>query len=166
MPGVNARRRWMALAVALGAVAPFPQAAHAQSPDQSETIPVAFGADEVRLDARSRALDVSGHVHVDEPPFYLTSDALRLRRVPIGAQLEGKEGWRSVLLPGNAAGGALLGATVAPPSDVILRDTVLEVSRRPCGLGAGLLLRLRPVRLLALRRTSWRERMDCSSAAA
>jgi hypothetical protein len=127
MPGVNARRLWMAFAVALGAVAPFSQAARAQSPDQSETIPVAFGADEVRLDARTRALDVSGHVHVDEPPFYLTSDALRLRRVPIGAQLEGTGRLAFCPCLGTPLAVRFSGATVAPPSDVILRDTVLEV---------------------------------------
>ena len=52
-------------------------------------MPVAFGADEVRFDAHAQALEIVGHVHVDEPPFHLTGSALVLRRVPIGAELEG-----------------------------------------------------------------------------
>jgi hypothetical protein len=127
MPRVNARCLSIAFAVAIGAVAAFSRAAFAQSPGPPETNPVAFGADEVRLDAHSQALDVSGHVHVDEPPFYLTSDALRLRRVPIGAQLEGQGRLAFCPCLGTPLAVRFSGATVAPPHDVILRDTVLEV---------------------------------------
>jgi hypothetical protein len=103
-----------------------PRVARAQ-PQGLENMPVDFGADEVRFDMRERALLVTGHVHVDEPPFHLTSDHLQLRRVPIGVELEG---------PGELAFCPCLGtplavrfrdATVAPPHDLVLRDPVLVV---------------------------------------
>jgi hypothetical protein len=101
--------------------------ARAQGTVTGTGLPVSFQADEVRLDARNQGLEVSGNVRVEEPPFFLTSDALRLRRVPIGVELEGA---------GKAAFCPCLGAplavrfrdaTVAPPHDLILRQPVLEV---------------------------------------
>src|SRR5882672_10622766 len=124
MPRVDARWLSIALAAALGALS---RGALAQSAGQADALPVAFGADEVRLNTRSQALDVSGHVHVDQPPFYLTSDALRLWRVPIGAQLEGDGRLAFCPCLGTPLAVRFSGATVAPPHDVILRDTVLEV---------------------------------------
>jgi hypothetical protein len=88
---------------------------------------VAFGADEVRFDARAQALEIVGHVHVDEPPFHLTSDALRLKRVPIGVELTG--GGEVAFCPclGTPLAVRFEEATVAPPHDLVLRDPVLEV---------------------------------------
>jgi hypothetical protein len=90
-------------------------------------MPVEFGADDVRLDARSRVLEVAGHVHVDEPPFYLTSDALTLQRVPYGVVLDGDG--RVTFCPclGAPIAVRFRGATVAPPHDLVLRSPVLEV---------------------------------------
>jgi hypothetical protein len=88
---------------------------------------VAFGADEVRFDARAQALDITGHVHVDEPPFHLASDALALRRVPIGAELAGQGTLAFCPCLGTPLAVRFTGATVAPPHDVILRNPVLEV---------------------------------------
>jgi hypothetical protein len=90
-------------------------------------MPVAFGADEVRFDARSRTLEIAGHVHVDEPPFFLASDGLKLRRVSIGVVLdgEGEVGFCPCL--GTPLAVRFRGATVAPPHDLVLRDPVLEV---------------------------------------
>jgi hypothetical protein len=96
-------------------------------PFGSTTLPVAFGADEIRLDAQSQALDASGHVRVDEPPFHLSSDALRLRRVRIGAELEGQGTLAFCPCLGSPLGVRFSGATVAPPHDLILRNPVLEV---------------------------------------
>jgi hypothetical protein len=88
---------------------------------------VSFEADTVRLDGPSQSLDVSGHVRVDQPPFHLTSPALRLWRLPTGVRLEG---------PGRLSFCPCLGAplavrfseaTVAPPHDLILKDPVLEL---------------------------------------
>ncbi len=90
-------------------------------------IPVAFGADEVSFDVRDRALVVTGHVHVDEPPFHLTSDRLQLRRVPIGVVLDGQGRLAFCPCLGEPLAVRFDGATVAPPHDVILRDPVLEV---------------------------------------
>jgi len=81
----------------------------------------------VSFDVRDRALVVTGHVHVDEPPFHLTSDRLQLRRVPIGVTLEGQGKLAFCPCLGEPLAVRFDGATVAPPHDVILRDPVLEV---------------------------------------
>jgi hypothetical protein len=102
----------------------------AEAPDALEglqNIPVAFGADEVRFDVRARALEVTGHVHVDEPPFHLTSDALTLKRVPIGVELDGRGEVAFCPCLGTPLAVRFDGATVAPPHDLVLRDPVLEV---------------------------------------
>ena len=114
-------------------------AAFADTPP--DEMPVAFGADQLRLDARARALDASGHVHVDQPPFHFMSDELRLRRVPIGVELDGRGAL--VFCPCWGAPLALRfrGATVAPPHDVVLRDPVLEVFGLPIAWAPALWLR-------------------------
>ncbi|MBV9948107.1 MAG: hypothetical protein JOZ69_14730 [Myxococcales bacterium] len=100
-------------------------AAEPQPP--SEPLPVVFGADEVRFDPKMKALEATGHVHVDEPPFHLVSDELTLRRVPIGAELEGKGKVTFCPCLGAPLAVRFTGATVAPPHDLILRQPVLEV---------------------------------------
>jgi hypothetical protein len=90
-------------------------------------MPVAFGADELRLDTGTQAIEAVGHVRVDEPPFHLTSDGLTLRRVPIGVQLEGAGKLAFCPCLGAPLAIRFTGATVAPPHDVILRNPVLEV---------------------------------------
>ena len=92
-----------------------------------QDLPVVFGADQLRFDPHDQALDASGHVHVDEPPFHLSSDELRLRRVPIGVELDGQG--RVTFCPclGTPLSVRFRGATVAPPHDLVLRDPVLEV---------------------------------------
>jgi hypothetical protein len=92
-----------------------------------EGLPVSFSADEVRLDTRRQGLEVSGNVRVDEPPFHLTSDALRLRRVPIGVELEGDGKVAFCPCLGTPLAVRFQGATVAPPHDLIVRQPVLEV---------------------------------------
>ena len=92
-----------------------------------ENMPVDFGADEVRFDVRERALQITGHVHVDEPPFHLTSEALRLRRVPIGVELDGQGQVAFCPCLGTPLAVRFRDATVAPPHDLVLRDPVLEV---------------------------------------
>jgi hypothetical protein len=99
----------------------------ADPPADGAGLPVAFGADQVRLDPKAQALDVAGHVHVDEPPFHLTSDELRLRRVPIGVALEGDGKVAFCPCFGSPLAVRFQGATVAPPHDLVLRDPVLEV---------------------------------------
>lgn len=107
-----------------------PETARAQ-PQGLENLPVDFGADEVRFDVRERALLVTGHVHVDEPPFHLTSDHLQLRRVPIGVELEG--GGELAFCPclGTPLAVRFRDATVAPPHDLVLHDPVLVVFGLP-----------------------------------
>ncbi len=90
-------------------------------------MPVAFGADEVRFDVRERALVVTGHVHVDEPPFHLASDKLQLRRVPIGVELDGAGYVAFCPCLGTPLAIRFRDATVAPPHDLVLHDPVLEV---------------------------------------
>ena len=101
--------------------------ANAQSTELPGPLPVAFGADEVRLDARSQALDARGHVHVDEPPFHLESDALTLKRVRVGVELDGKGTLEFCPCLGTPLAIRFDGATLAPPHDVVLRDPVLAV---------------------------------------
>ncbi|HTB73973.1 MAG TPA: hypothetical protein VK762_12050, partial [Polyangiaceae bacterium] len=118
------------LAIAASAAAgllPAERAARAQPIVDPTSLPVAFSADELRLDTRSQALDATGNVRVDEPPFHLNSDYLQLRRVPIGVELDG-EG-KLVFCPclGAPLAVRFTGATVAPPHDLILRNPVLEV---------------------------------------
>jgi hypothetical protein len=127
---VDARRAsaGLSIALALATLVAGGRAARAQTIGETGAPnPVTFGADDVKLDAHSQALDASGHVRVDEPPFHLTSDALTLRRVPIGAELEGDGKLAFCPCLGAPLGVRFTGATVAPPHDVILRNPVLEV---------------------------------------
>ncbi len=101
--------------------------ANAQTTDLPGPLPVAFGADEVRLDARSQALDARGHVHVDEPPFHLESDSLTLKRVRVGVELDGKGTLEFCPCLGTPLAIRFDGATLAPPHDVVLRDPVLAL---------------------------------------
>jgi hypothetical protein len=88
---------------------------------------VVFGADQLRFDPNDQALDASGHVHVDQPPFHLGSDGLRLRRVPIGVELDGEGRLTFCPCLGTPLSVRFRGATVAPPHDLVLRDPILEV---------------------------------------
>ena len=123
------KRRLRSLSVGAGvaALALVGAPAAALAGPQTDEMPVAFGADQLRLDARTQALEASGNVHVDQPPFHLMSDDLTLRHVPIGVELAGK----GVLVFCPCLGAPLSlrfsGATVAPPHDVVLRDPVLQV---------------------------------------
>lgn len=72
-------------------------------------------------------MQITGHVHVDEPPFHLTSDNLQLRRVPIGVELDGGGALSFCPCLGTPLAVRFRGATVAPPHDLILHDPVLEV---------------------------------------
>jgi hypothetical protein len=101
------------------------RAAQAQVPPPD--LPVAFGADEVSVDPRSGAIDARGNVHVDAPPFHMQGDALTLRRVATGVELEG--GGKVAFCPclGTPLAVRFRQATLAPPHEVILRDPVLEV---------------------------------------
>jgi len=104
-------------------------------------MPLVFGADEVRLDARAGALDVAGHVHVDVPPFYFLSDGLRLERAPIGAVLSGNGKVSFCPCLGTPLAVRFRGATVAPPDDVVLHDPVLEVFGIPVAWAPAIWLR-------------------------
>ncbi len=116
----------------------LPSVAQAEPPD---VVPLVFSADEVHLDAHSRAIAASGHVQIDEPPFHLTSDALRLRRVAIGAELDGEGKLSFCPCLGTPLAVRFHSATVAPPHDVILRSPVLEVFGVPVAWAPVLWLR-------------------------
>jgi hypothetical protein len=120
-------RAVLSIAVGAAALLAAERRARAQAAPETPNLPVAFSADELHLDARSQALDASGDVRVDEPPFHLTSDSLRLRRVPIGVELEGEGKLAFCPCLGAPLAVRFTGATVAPPHDVILRNPVLEV---------------------------------------
>jgi hypothetical protein len=100
---------------------------NAVEPSASLPIPVAFSADHVRLDVHAGALGVDGHVRVEEPPFYFASDALELKRVPIGVELRGDGRLEFCRCLGTPIAVRFTGATVAPPHDAILRNPVLEI---------------------------------------
>jgi hypothetical protein len=125
---VEARR----VAIALAAFVATAGDARAQAPptqtaSPQEPVPVAFSANEVRLDVHAAALAVAGDVRVDEPPFYFTSDALELKRVPIGVELRGHGRLAFCHCLGSPLAVSFSGATVAPPHDTILRNPVLEI---------------------------------------
>ena len=121
-------RAVLAIAVTASAGLLFRErAAGAQAVPDATSLPVGFSADELHLDTRSQALDASGHVRVDEPPFHLNSEYLQLRRVPIGVELEGQGKLAFCPCLGEPLAVRFTGATVAPPHDVILRNPVLEV---------------------------------------
>ena len=100
-------------------------------PGAAPPVPVAFGADEVRFDVRAQALEIVGHVHVDEPPFHLSGGEMQLRRVRIGAELKGEGTLSFCPCLGTPLAVRFQGATVAPPHDLILRQPVLEVFGLP-----------------------------------
>jgi len=81
----------------------------------------------VGLDARSQALAARGNVHVDEPPFHLESDALTLKRVRVGVEIDGKGTLEFCPCLGTPLAIRFDGATLSPPHDVVLHDPVLEV---------------------------------------
>jgi hypothetical protein len=76
---------------------------------------------------QSQALEAAGNVHVDEPPFHLFSERLRLRRVSIGVVLEGSGKVAFCPCLGTPIAVRFTSATVAPPNDLIVRQPVLEV---------------------------------------
>ena len=123
-----------------GVLVVLPRQALAQS-DSDETVPVAFEADKVRFDPKLRGLGASGHVRVDQSPFHLTSDELKLRRVGIGVELEGEGKLAFCDCPQAALAVRFSGATVAPPHDVILHDPVLEVLGVPLAWAPAVWLR-------------------------
>jgi hypothetical protein len=124
---VLARRFKAYAAVGLGACAALHTERAAWADDPRWSSDVSFEADTVRLDGPSQSMVVSGHVRVDEPPFYLTSPALKLWRLPIGVRLKG-EG-RLFFCPclGTPVAVRFSEATVAPPHDLVLKDPVLEI---------------------------------------
>ncbi|MDP9035197.1 MAG: hypothetical protein M3O50_10340, partial [Myxococcota bacterium] len=138
LPG-RPSQAFLAAATVTAAVFGTPLVAKAQEP--ADSVPLVFGADEVHLDARSKAIDASGHVHVDELPFHLTSDALRLRRVAIGAELEGEGKLSFCRCLGTPLAVRFRSATVAPPHDVIMHSPVLEVFGLPVAWAPVLWLR-------------------------
>jgi hypothetical protein len=104
-------------------------------------MPAAFGADQVRFDARGQALEASGHVHVDQPPFHLTGDAFALRRVPIGVALVGKGTVAFCPCLGTPLAIHFEGATLAPPHDLVLHNPVLELYGVPIAWAPAIWLR-------------------------
>ncbi len=92
-----------------------------------EDLPVAFGADELSVDARSKAVEVRGNVHVDVPPFHLQADALDLRRGPVGVDVEGHGKVAFCPCLGTPLAIRFRRATSFPPHDLVLRDPGLEV---------------------------------------
>ncbi len=114
-------------AFALGAVwALASRAAAAQEGPQPDALPVAFGADEVSVDAQRR-IEARGNVHVDAPPFHMQGTILSLRRVATGVELDGAG--RVAFCPclGTPLAVRFRSATLAPPHDLVLRDPVLEI---------------------------------------
>jgi hypothetical protein len=113
----------------------------ARADEPPEAMPVAFGADQVRFDPRTRELDAQGRVQLDARPFYLTSDSLKLRRVGIGVELEGQGEASFCLCVDPPMSVRFRGATVAPPHDLVLYGPVLEVFGVPVAWAPAVWLR-------------------------
>ena len=90
-------------------------------------LPLAFGADEVSVDPRSKSVDARGNVHVDAPPFHMQGDALTIRRAPLGAEVEGSGVVAFCPCLGTPLGVRFRRANLLPPHDLVLHDPVLEV---------------------------------------
>jgi len=120
--GEGQRRCAVALAVASLAA---PAVARAAEPDLPPAVDAR--ADDVSLDARERELLLKGHVRVDSPPFYLTSDELLIRRTRLGADVEGKGKVAFCPCLGTPLAVGFDRATVAPPGDLFLEDPTLRV---------------------------------------
>jgi hypothetical protein len=114
----------LAIAAAVGLTA---RAAAAQDEPLPEDLPVAFGADEVGVDARSRAVDARGNVHVDAPPFHMLGSELSLRRGPVGVEIEGSGKVAFCPCLGTPLAVRFRHASLYPPHDLVLRDPVLEL---------------------------------------
>jgi hypothetical protein len=113
--------------VTAAAVATFAARSAKAQEGLSEDLPVAFGADEVSVDARSRAIDARGNVHVDAAPFRMQGSALSLRRGPLGVEVEGAG--EVVFCPclGTPLAVRFTRATLLPPHDLVLRNPVLVI---------------------------------------
>jgi hypothetical protein len=94
--------------------------------------PVDVHASDVEIDARTREAVLKGDVRVDDPPFHLRSDELRLRRTARGA-LDVEGDGRLTFCPclGSPLAIRFREATVAPPGDLILRSPSLEIFGAP-----------------------------------
>ena len=112
------------LALVLGALALTSARARAQ--------PAEVHAGDVELDPRTHELLLKGDVRVDDPPFHLSSDALRVRRDTRGALDVDGDG-RLTFCPclGAPLAVRFQGALVAPPGDLILRSPALELFGLP-----------------------------------
>ena len=84
-------------------------------------------ADRIDFDLRSRAVDASGNVRVQEPPFFLRSERLRLVRSKLGVEMQGRGTLAFCPCLGTPLAVSFDGATVAPPYDVIVRNPRLEL---------------------------------------
>jgi len=124
---VIARGAGVASAATLALALLASRRATAQQAPSADELPIDVRADEVSFDVRSRALEARGRVRVEEPPFYLTSGEVRIRRSNIGAELEGKGRLGFCPCLGTPIAIAFHDATIAPPYDVILRDPRLEL---------------------------------------
>jgi hypothetical protein len=96
-----------------------------------EPLPLDARAENVSFDARAKELDLDGDVRLDESPFYLRSDHLRLRRVPLGLDVDGTG--KLIFCPclGAPLAVGFSGGLVAPPGDVVLRSPRLLIFGLP-----------------------------------
>ncbi len=106
-----------------------PASARAQTPEGKGELDVR--ADEVSVDTRLLELELKGNVHADAPPFHLSSEALKLKRTPIGVVVDGDGRLAFCPCLGTPLTIAFSGATVAPPGDLILRSPRLLVFGLP-----------------------------------
>ncbi|MGH7439994.1 MAG: hypothetical protein ACRENE_30255, partial [Polyangiaceae bacterium] len=101
--------------------------AGAQDAPLAPDLPVAFGADEVSVDARSKSIEAQGNVHVDAPPFHMQGAALTIQRSALGVEVQGAGVVAFCPCLGTPLGVRFRRATLYPPHDLVLRDPVLEV---------------------------------------
>lgn len=88
-------------------------------------------ADEVVVDAKMHKLDLRGGVRAELPPFYLSSDRLKLARSARGIEVEGSGLLRFCPCLGSPLVVGFQGGTVAPPGDLILKSPVLGIFGLP-----------------------------------
>jgi hypothetical protein len=84
-------------------------------------------ADQVSFEARDRALELSGNVRIDGPPFHLRSDRIRLVRTKYGLEIDGKGTLAFCPCLGTPLTIDFDHAIVAPPGDVVISHPTLRV---------------------------------------
>jgi hypothetical protein len=125
----------------------------AAAPRQAD---VSFRSGEVDVDADLATLQLRKDVVVTVDRYRLSSECLQLRRGPIGIELSGEGEMSLCRCAGAPVKIGLESAIVAPPTDLLIRNPVLEVGGVPIGWAPVVWLRSRERAGMTPMRVAWR----------